>query len=338
MRIINLFVLLIISSIAFGQNTAVEVLDTTGAASYRGLSVIDNNVIWVSGTKGTVGKSRDGGNTWQYLVVKGHENADFRSIWAFDSLNVLIANAGSPAFILRTADGGQNWTEVYKNEDPKAFIDGISFWDNKHGAAIGDPINDQMLVLSTVNKGISWERQGNAPLLEQGEAEFAASGTTIRCIDNKKLIVATGGSKSRIWISNDRGNIWVPYTTPIMQGQSSQGIFSLASNENTLFIAGGDYKAEEVNTDVIFYSTDFGKTWIKPNSGTRGYRESIEKIGETTWLALGPKGMDISYNQGKDWQALNDLTGYHAIRKARNGNLVILVGSKGKIATLVGKY
>ncbi|MCH5598364.1 hypothetical protein [Niabella ginsengisoli] len=40
--------------------------------SFRGLC-IKENVIWVSGSGGTVGKSTNGGATWEWHTVAGYE-------------------------------------------------------------------------------------------------------------------------------------------------------------------------------------------------------------------------------------------------------------------------
>ena len=81
--------------------------------SFRGLSVVDDSVAWVSGIKGVVGKSTNGGIKWTFTQVKGFEKWDFRSLYAFNSNEAVIANAGSPAHILRTNDGGKNWDILY---------------------------------------------------------------------------------------------------------------------------------------------------------------------------------------------------------------------------------
>ena len=48
--------------------------------SLRGLSVVDDNNIWVSGSRGTFARSTDGGKTFTYTQLKGYEKSDFRDI------------------------------------------------------------------------------------------------------------------------------------------------------------------------------------------------------------------------------------------------------------------
>ena len=120
-------------------------------ASFRGASVVDDDVAWVSGSKGWVGVSTDCGRSWRLKQVKGYEKCDFRSIYSFDRKNAIIANAGSPACILYTKDGGNNWKLVYTNSDSNAFFDGIDFWNSQEGIIYGDPIKGHMLLLRTAN-------------------------------------------------------------------------------------------------------------------------------------------------------------------------------------------
>ncbi|HMO79244.1 MAG TPA: hypothetical protein PKD24_00495 [Pyrinomonadaceae bacterium] len=54
-------------------------------ASFRGLSIVSEKVIWASGTGGTVIKTKDGGKTWNVITVPGAEKLDFRDIEAFDA-------------------------------------------------------------------------------------------------------------------------------------------------------------------------------------------------------------------------------------------------------------
>ena len=65
--------------------------------SLRGLSAVDDQIVWVSGSNGTVGRSLDGGKTWDWITVKGYEKRDFRDIEAFDGKTALIMGVAEPA-------------------------------------------------------------------------------------------------------------------------------------------------------------------------------------------------------------------------------------------------
>jgi len=104
-----LFSLALISvQLLFAQKPTVEVISTGNKASLRGLSVVNDNVIWVSGSQGMVGKSSNGGKNWKWMTVKGFEKTEFRDIEAFDGSTAIIMGIAEPAYILKTTDGGDN--------------------------------------------------------------------------------------------------------------------------------------------------------------------------------------------------------------------------------------
>lgn len=305
------------------------------SASFRGLSVVDDSVAWVSGSKGTVGHSTDGGHTWVYRQVNGYETCDFRSVYAFGADTAIIANAGSPAYILLTQDGGASWQQVYQNKDTAAFIDGIDFWDNKTGLVFGDPINGRLLLLRTQDGGRSWQSapEKERPTLAAGEAAFAASGTTLRCLPGGKALIATGGTNARLLTSADTGQIWQPQPTPMLHGRASRGIFTVAYlDEARGLIAGGDYLQDSLSTAHVFYTKDGGNHWQQPAVPTRGYRECVAYLCKKIVIATGPSGSDVSYDGGLNWQPLNDEKQYHVVRKSRTGNTTIMAGGSGKIS------
>lgn len=138
------------------QSFELKPLNEPAKTSLRGLSAVSDQVIWVSGSNGSVGKTLNGGKTWEWMKPNGYEQLDFRDIEAFDDKQALIVNAGSPAYVLKTADGGKTWTEHYKNLDSAIFLDGLGFWDKNRGIIFGDPIQDKMQLLKTGNAGKTW--------------------------------------------------------------------------------------------------------------------------------------------------------------------------------------
>ena len=78
---------------------SIKILHEGTKTSLRGLSVVNDKIIWVSGSNGMVGKSLDGGETWKWSSVKGFEKADFRDIEAFDGATAIIMAIAEPAYI-----------------------------------------------------------------------------------------------------------------------------------------------------------------------------------------------------------------------------------------------
>lgn len=303
------------------------------------MSVVDDRMAWLSGTQGTVGRSVSGGKTWIFNTIPEFENSDFRTLYAFDSLRAIVANAGSPAVILRTENGGKTWQEVYRNTHKEAFLDGVDFWDENRGMMYGDPINRSMLLLKTSDGGRTWleESESHRPKLDSGEASFAASGTNIKLWAKKKIAIATGGLKSQIWFSENEGKSWKKIPVPIIQGTESRGIFSLFIQNQNWLVAGGDYKSDTLKKDHVYLSSDEGKSWVFPQKPTGGYRECIGLAGPAVLLAAGPTGVDFSTDGGKNWSLNSEQKGFHVVKKARKGNLVLLAGSKGLIGIFIKK-
>src|SRR5258706_8051596 len=118
-----------------------QTVNTT--ASLRGLSVVNEKVIWASGTGGTVIRTIDGGKTWNVNIVPGAEKLDFRDIEAFDANTAYILSIGNgeSSRIYKTADGGKTWNLQFQNSDPKAFYDAIACWDRMNCIAMSDPVD-----------------------------------------------------------------------------------------------------------------------------------------------------------------------------------------------------
>ncbi|MEO7992436.1 MAG: YCF48-related protein [Chryseolinea sp.] len=323
-----------IAQCALGQDLKLMTKELNVKTSVRGMSVVDDSVAWISGSSGWLGKTTNGGNSWSLNQIKGFEKAEFRTLYAFSATSVIVANSGSPANILITNDGGANWKTVYTNENKDAFFDGIDFWNEKEGIIYGDPIQGKMLMLRTSDGGQHWEEVSTSPMLEEGEASFAASGTGIRCLKNKKIVIATGGKVSRLWMSNDKGSHWSPIPVPMIHGESTTGIFSVSFWEDKkASVVGGDYVKDSLSIDHNFYTIDGGKHWLKPVVPTRGYRECVEYITEKLMIATGPSGTDISQDGGINWKPLSDEKSFHVVRKARKGSLIIFAGNS-KVAIL----
>lgn len=296
---------------------------------FRGLSVVNEKVIWISGQRGLVGRSTNGGKSFSWKRVKEYPKMDFRTLHAFDKNNAVIATAGTPAVILRTDDGGRKWTQCYRSDDSLMFFDGVGFWDKKRGLIFGDPINGRMFLMETRDGGKTWSEIpfADRPQLVEGEAAFAASGTTIRTLPNGHVYIATGGVKSRLWHSRDYGHHWEVFETPIIQGKPSQGIFSIAFGDSLHgVIVGGDYTHPDSTTRNCFLTSDGGKTWIAPVSFPRGYRSCVEYIGHGFFFATGTNGTEIGVEGGRQWIPLQQTDGWNVVRSVKFDDTYALVG------------
>jgi photosystem II stability/assembly factor-like uncharacterized protein len=109
------------------QELGVQIITSGTNTSIRGMSIPSSEVIWVSGSNGTVGKSIDAGKTWRWIVVPDFEKRDFRDIEAFDSSTAIIMGVDNPAIILKTTDGGATWKKVFERAMEGMFLDAMDF-------------------------------------------------------------------------------------------------------------------------------------------------------------------------------------------------------------------
>lgn len=326
-KLISITILLCFSASA----QSIRLLTEKQNISLRGLSAVSAKTIWVSGSNGTVGKSLDSGNTWHWMTIKGFEKADFRDIEAFDETSAVIMGIGEPAYILRTADGGQNWKVVYENKTKGMFLDAMEFWNLMSGIVVGDPVNGKIFIARTFDGGINWREipAANYPTPDTGEAMFASSGTNVRKLTKQEAVFVTGGSRSRLFIRNKKIDL------PIVQGKESAGANSIAvKNKKTMIIVGGDFTAKDSAIKNCVITKDGGNTFIFPSIPPHGYRSCVEYLGKTKWLSCGLNGVDFSDDDGNTWRLLTG-EGFHVCRRAKEGKAVFLAGSNGRIAKLI---
>ncbi|GGH03805.1 WD40/YVTN/BNR-like repeat-containing protein [Mucilaginibacter phyllosphaerae] len=303
------------------------------ATSIRGLSVVNNNVAWVSGSKGTIAITTDGGTNWAWQQIKGYEQSEFRDIEAFSDKEAVIISSGSPAYILKTVDGGITWSVKFKKTDVAYFLDATDFIDKKHGFVLGDPIDGKFLLLETIDGGNTWHSAINPPAALKDEGAFAASGTCLRV--NGLITIVTGGSYSRLLISPVKNNSWVDKPLPLTNGAASRGAFSIAYGRHQTVITGGDYTKDK-QTDSVAYIVPQQKSKFKNNTpviGPAGFQSCVEYISGDTFLSTGTPGSNITNDGGKTWRKIDGVS-YNVCRKAKKGNLVLLAGDGGKIGIL----
>ena len=312
-------------------------------ADFRGLSVVNENITWASGTRGTFVRTVDGGKTWQVGAVQGAEDLDLRDIEAFDAniAYVLSIGPGELSRIYKTTDGGATWTMQFKNTNEKAFFDAFAFWDEDHGIAVSDPVDGKFLFITTNDGGKSWE-----PLTPQrifpafpGESLFAASGTCIVTQGKTNVWFVTGGPGARVFGSTDRGLTWSTTATTIASGVESAGIFSVAFYDaNIGIVVGGDYKKPNESKDTVALSSDAGFRWkLNKTALPAGFRSCVVYVPGTkakTLIAVGASGSDISNDGGETWREI-DKENYNSVRfiNTRTG---WAVGPKGMIAKFAG--
>ncbi len=284
-------------------------------ASFRGLSVINEKIIWASGTGGTVIKTVDGGKSWNVMTVPGAEKLDFRDIEAFDEKTAYILSIGNgdASRIYQTFDGGKTWKLQFTNKDEKAFFDAIACWDRNNCMAMSDPVDGSYLIMRSISVVTSGRFPGSiwsplprisTPEAAEGEAAFAASGTCLIVNGENDVYLVSGGADARVFRSSDRGSSWSAANTPLPKGTPGSGIFSIAMRDakNGVIVGGNYEKPDDANNNIAF-TADGGRSWIA-GKGLSGYRSAVAYIDARTLIAVGTNGTDISLDGGRTWSKI----------------------------------
>ena len=312
---------------------------STVTARLRGVSAASDRVVWASGAGGTVVRTEDGGTTWRKLTIPDAEKLDFRDVDAIDARTAyaLSIGAGAASRIYKTTDAGAHWTLQFTNDDPKAFYDAMTFWDADHGLAVSDSVEGKFVILTTRDGGAHWARvpADTLPPALPNEGAFAGSGTNIAVFGRDTAWIGTGAStKSRVLRTSDGGRTWSISDTPLVTSASA-GIFSVAFRDTAHgIVVGGDYRKETDATDVAAVTSDGGATWTI-STGLSGFRSVVAHLpgDSASWIAVGPKGADVTENDGKTWTKVEG-DGYHAFSFAPKSRVGWGVGEQGRIGKL----
>lgn len=304
-------------------------------ASLRGLHVVNKNVIWVSGSGGTVLRSINGGETWNSNVVPGAASNDFRSIHAWDEKRAMVFGVAGPEFGYCTEDGGESWKVIFRDSTEGLFFNSLKFADDKNGLAVSDPVDGKFFVLRTQDGGNSWEQVLDVPDVVEGEANFAASNTCIEFLPDGHAWIASGGNDARVFCSCDYGKTWEVAKTPMIRGQASSGIFSITFKSNMVgVIVGGIYDQPELNKNISAYTIDGGKNWLPSGSMPKEYRSCVQQVGDenqSILFAIGKTGCDFSADNGINWKFLCE-TGFYTFRAVPGSLSGFVAGAEGKIS------
>ena len=338
-RIVTLLLIVFLFQACINANKKYQIsylgLETKTDASIRALHVVDKEVVWASGSGGTVLSTTNGGGTWKVIKVPGEGQNDFRGIYAWGKNKAMVFGVSGPRFGHLTLDGGQTWQTVYQDTTKGLFFNTLVFADKKRGMAISDQVDGKPFLIRTEDGGITWEREQNIPPVLEGEAHFAASNTCMHYLPSGHAWFATGGGSARVFYSIAHGGAWKCTETPMHYKPPSSGIFSISfKNEKEGVVVGGTYDQPTLNTNIAAYTSDGGLSWKPAEKMPTGYRSCVQFISDGNReyvLSVGKTGADISHDNGKTWTFLGK-TGFYTIRAIPGTLSGYAAGSGGRIA------
>lgn len=307
------------------------------SSSIRAIHTLKDSTLFYATSNGVIGMTIGfGKNQLKNNIIYDTIVPHFRTI-SSNGNAIFALSIGNPALLYKYKDGLAEL--VYKEEHEKVFYDSMTFFDEQHGIAMGDPTEDCLSIIATKDGGDSWNKIpcSKIPKVEDGEAAFAASNTNISIVDDNAWIV-TGGKKARVFHSPDKGNTWEVYDTPITQGGKMTGIYSVDFfDANNGIIFGGNWEEKENNTSNKAITKDGGKTWQLVADGQEpGYKSCVQYVPNTKGkelFAVGSTGIAFSNDGGYSWKEVSSDKDYYTI-KFVNKNVAWLAG-KNKIGKLI---
>jgi hypothetical protein len=296
-----------------GAQQVWQMQDSGTKASLRGIDSVDGQVVWASGSEGTVLKTIDGGAHWQKCAVPDAATdgakLDFRGVQAWDSASAIVmaSGPGEKSRLYKTEDGCATWTLLYKNPDsPEGFFD--SFWLNGfygEGMLLGDPVKGVFTVFETEDGGQTWKRDARKGLSLHGDslAAFAASNSSIARGGDKYIAgFVTGGKTGAVlyksWIPPHFETLslhlkhtekadpdWSTITLPLAGGSDAAGAFSIGYRVTEDSTAEVLLKGGEGGHRKNWRFVAVGGDYSKPNE-TTGTAARSEDDGRH-WTAAG---------------------------------------------------
>ncbi|UHO36786.1 glycosyl hydrolase [Chryseobacterium capnotolerans] len=315
-----------VGMVAFSQQ--VESIETilNDKMSIRALELYDNKV-WYSGSESKFGfvDLKDAKN--QKQIKLSDEKLEFRTL-AQDKTSFCAINIVSPARFFKIDKRDLKSQIVYTDSAKTAFYDALHFVNDKLAYTFSDADSDLLLKLAVYKDG-KWGMFKNKVKLNEGEAAFAASNTNISST-KKYLWIATGGKASRIIRMNLKNEKLEVFKTPFIQGESSQGMYSIDFNDDQFGVAvGGDYTKQTVNVNNIATTHDGGETWqIQASGQNAGYMTCVKiKPGSKgkEMIAVGDQHVSYSSDFGKTWKKISDEKGLYVCQWV-DENKVVFAG------------
>lgn len=280
------------------------------------------------GEKSRLYKTSDGCGTWM-LVFKNPDSPAgfFDSFWlnAIDGDGLLVGDSVKGLFtVFKTEDAGVNWAR-----------------DKSH-ALRGKPQPFSAFAASNGTIGKAPRGEGDA----RGPGIDAFPGFVTGGKGGSLLIENWNSRPSRKLQSGYTGYItapraWRSHPVPLSSGFDSCGAFALALRytgspcEDCGFgrywipiVVGGDYAKPNESAGTAAWSSDGGMSWTASTTPPHGYRSTVQYSDTLKlWITAGTNGSDISRDDGKTWQPL-DNGNWNAL------SLPFIVGPQGRIARL----
>ena len=251
----------------------------------RCVSMITDNRVIVGGLRGELYVSNNAGENWDKITDPYLNVFSYSAIAYADSNNIFACGGysftGSYCTIVKSPDGGENWSLVYNNMHP-IQLSGISANDEKVISVGFDGS-----IFSSNDTGSTWSKMS---------AGNTAVVLDVSALDSLNIITLTRSptTVNTLYKTTDGGKTWTDYTIP-----TNQPLFSLsfADNRNGMVVGGWG---------TILKTSDGGITWNKIDISdvidTTKYLNRVDALDSANYFIVGDSGLVLkTTDEGKSW-------------------------------------
>lgn len=191
---------------------------------------------------------------------------------------------------------GKKVRELYRDS---SFMDDLVL-KGRSLIILSDPLNNTLMMKVLNTQTGSLTSYGPFKTAE-GEAYYAASGTTAQLIGNSYYMVSGGPHNATFYQRSIFEYVPGQTTALPLPHAEGAGPFSIfMPDKDHGVITGGNYLLPNQSDSTAVYTTDGGKTWNLSEKQPNGYRSCV--TGNATLLfCCGTNGIDYSTDNGKTW-------------------------------------
>jgi photosystem II stability/assembly factor-like uncharacterized protein len=299
-------------------------------------------------------------------AAKDGATLDFRGVQAWDANTAFVMSSGKGELsrLYKTKDGCKTWKLIIVNPDKDGFWDALKFEFEKYhktymgyGYILGDPVDGKFCLFIGGTFHNNWIKQKSNGLQADVETQsvFAASNSSF----NSQVsfpVFGSGGSGGAFIYSlttrtvclddcppeemnlDGKDDEWTRESVPLGKSTNSSGVFSIGSRPAPSIyplmayvsvIVGGDYSnPNKTDYTAAYKNASAGQHWHASTTPPHGFRSAVQwSEALKLWITVGTNGSDISRDDGKTWQPLDD-GNWNAL------SLPFVVGPNGRIARL----
>ena len=243
-----------------------------GPVDYWNLYFRDANVGFITGARGTIFMTKNGGQTWerkQWVAEGGGRRGRSRltATWMVnDEVGFMV---GENNTLLKTTDGGETWkggSERVRVGETRNNLEAICFASPTHGWIIGS----FGTILHTTDGGETWEPKG---------AGVDNNLMSIHFVDEKTGWIS--GQEGLILHTSDGGATWTQQTT-----DAYDDLHDLIFVDKLTGWAVGSFGA-------VLHTTDGGQTWTATKTARSLDLKSVHAVDKDHCWAVGFSGIIV---------------------------------------------